>query len=41
MRNNNPTIAPDKEKTKEKKRTKRPGIPGRNPNPGEKIKPKA
>jgi hypothetical protein len=38
---NNSTTAPSKPKEKERTTTKRPGLPDRNPNPGEKIKPKA
>jgi hypothetical protein len=41
LEENNPTTAPDKEKTKEKQKTQKPGMPGRSPKPGEKIKPKA
>lgn len=41
MKNNSPSIAPSKPKEKDKQRTKRPGLPDRSPNPGEKIKPKA
>lgn len=40
MQNNSPTIAPSKPKEKQRQ-TQKPGIPDRNPNPGEKIKPKA
>ena len=40
MRNNETITAPPKEKQKTIRRDK-PGIPSRNPNPGEKIKPKA
>jgi len=40
MRNNETTTAPPKEKEKQKT-TQKPGIPNRNPRPGEKIKPKA